>query len=273
MSWTTWAMIGIGLGLLSALAVWFWRQQRRQQQQELLTGVRLIQAMRTLLAHFQQHRGFSTGLLNGDLSLAGELEKLQGAIRRDIQELLAIDSWLTGNERWQGMADHWQRLQGSYRQLEAEQNLLQHNRLITNLLYLMEDTGEWFGLTTLAQVDSEQMRRIWRDLLQAAENIGQARALGTGVAAAGRCSSVARIRLSYLRGRIQLALESSLQHVNASGDDRAQVQAFLRLIDEQLLVERVSISPKDYFQQATQVLERLYALFDQEMDGLRSRLS
>jgi hypothetical protein len=59
--------------------------------------------------------------------------------------------------------------------------------MIRNTIFLMEDVASEVDLTG-GRVELQYLPCIWKEVVQAAESAGQARALGTGIAAAG-CNS------------------------------------------------------------------------------------
>ncbi|WP_156491858.1 MULTISPECIES: hypothetical protein [unclassified Oleiphilus] len=59
-------------------------------------------------------------------------------------------------------------------------NIEQHNRLIINLLYLIENQAESY-LPMLSFGRDSGLDVIWKELLETIEAIGQTRAIGMGV--------------------------------------------------------------------------------------------
>lgn len=224
-------------------------------------GIEHIKLLRGILAAIQQHRGLTTGYINGNRDAKMDIEQLStriGLLMRDLQER---SPWVRANVKWSSLVDHWKRLGGAYLQGDAENNFKQHNILIANLLYLIEDLADAHHLTKMGGggLDTD-----WRYLLSIAEYIGQARALGTGVAARGECSSVMRIQLTHLRNKISGAIE-----VNWPDASRNEIRNLLKSIEQQLIVETPSISARDYFALATRCIDHVLEQFDQQIDNLQ----
>jgi hypothetical protein len=165
------------------------------------------------------------------------------------------------NVKWSSLIDHWSRLGGGYLQGDGEKNFKQHNILIANLLYLIDDVAD---VHHLSKVTGDAMDTDWRYLLSIAEYIGQARALGTGVAAKGECSSVLRIQLNHLRNKISSSVDSSWPD-----NSRSEIQQLLRCIETQLIIERPNIQAGDYFKLATRCIEHVLEQFDRQIDRLQ----
>ena len=224
-------------------------------------GLNYVRVMRILLTHVQQHRGLTTGFLNGNQDAKAEIQALQHKIRKEIVEVNNLGVWVQANEKWRSILDHWSRLSSHYASGEAMNNLKQHNQLIANILYFIENIADAHHLDSKAPA---AFAHQWRSLLFIAESIGQARALGTGVVAKGECSSVLRIQLNHLRNKIASHTGEYL-----SPQACAEIEQLLHCIETDVVIDQPTISPKAYFQLATRSLERVMEQFDQYIDGLR----
>lgn len=224
-------------------------------------GIEYIKLLRSLLTYVQQHRGLTTGFINGNLGAKPDIEKMAIKIKRVMSELDQAGDWIRGNVKWSSLVDHWTRLGVTYMQGDAEKNFKQHNILIANLLYLIDDVAD---VHHLSKITGDAMDTDWRYLLSIAEYIGQARALGTGVAAKGECSSVLRIQLNHLRNKIASSIDASWPD-----SSRAEIQKLLRCIETQLIVDHPTIQPSDYFTLATQCIEHVLNQFDRQIDRLQ----
>lgn len=260
--------ISIAILILAFFAhTWLLRSRRTRQK----VGIEWLISLRYLLAHLQQHRGLSSAFLAGKVELQGDINNLQNQIRRDCEDAISIDDWITQHPRWQGIEEHWQRLTQRFQTLDRDTNISQHNRLITNLIYLIEDVADAHELKYLSE-DSAQAQRVWRDLLISAEHIGQARAIGTAITAAGHCDSVSRIQLSYLSHKI----EENRQRVNNSLDlsHQAQhkLQKLLYCLKDRVMQETPQIDSQIYFKLATACLDDMLTRYDEEIMSLRANI-
>ena len=113
-------------------------------------GLNYVRVMRILLTHVQQHRGLTTGFLNGNQDAKAEIQALQHKIRKEIVEVNNLGVWVQANEKWRSILDHWSRLSSHYASGEAMNNLKQHNQLIANILYFIEDIADAHHLDSLA---------------------------------------------------------------------------------------------------------------------------
>lgn len=257
-----------------------WHLQRRSLKRQR-AGVSLLALLRNLIAELQRHRGLSTGLLRGDKSLNSDLQQARYRIDAHLQQADKFSAFIHGNERWLGITDHWSRLGGKSQHVTPENNLLQHNRMIGNLIFLAEDVADSLHLSDMNPQLSYQPY-IWREVIQAAEWAGQARALGTGIAAAGQSSAQERIRMRFLRDKIQSLSDAAfamLRHKSADKsrfnllEPEAAVCSLLQCIEEELLCNEITaIAPKSYFAQATLTIDALFVLVDVALEHLEHEL-
>ncbi|GAB3095290.1 hypothetical protein G8770_00860 [Aestuariicella hydrocarbonica] len=237
------------------------KRHRRKERQ--IRGLKWLSSLRSLLSHVQQHRGLCSGYLNGESSLILDIERLQREVSRDLMEIATIDLDIEDNPRWKGITQHWARLAGNFQTLKIESCLSQHNHLIKNVLYLIDDLAQESDLYLLKDNKSKPLHVYWRDLLSAAEYIGQARAIGTGVSAASYCDSVSKIRLNHLCQKIET---NTGRLWKESGDSEKQITSVRRLIDcinNELLQDVPSIEPGEFFSLATTAIDSLLEQFDQ----------
>jgi len=250
----------IPLGFLIFLVISI-RRNKKIAERLFGEGVIYIKALRGLLTFIQQHRGLTTGYLNGNRASKADIDLLDNKIKQLMFEIPVISLWMQGNPKWNSLADHWRRLSQAYLQGEAENNFKQHNILIANLLYLIEDVADFHHLSKLG---GGSMDTDWRYLLSVAEYIGQARALGTGVAAKGECSSVLRIQLNHLHNKIKSCIDSSW-----SDQSQVEIRRLLQCIETQLIVSTPSIEPGEYFKLATRCIDHVLIQFDKQIDKLQ----
>lgn len=259
---------------LVALALVFYglhrRLHRREYQQRQL-NIRQLALLRALISGFQRHRGLSNGVLCGDTSMSQDLASTRHSLDQHIQVAQALDS--RHRDAWDSLIDHWSRMREG-RSNDRANNLKQHHLIIRNSIFLMEDIASDIDLTG-GRTELGYLPCIWHEVIQAAEWAGQARALGTGIAAAGHSHAEQRVRMHFLYQKIEqlaaAAFATLHRHTNEHPhtsefrlQHREQVVAdFLNCIKQDLLgPEKSVISAKHYFQQATQAIDELLALVD-----------
>lgn len=236
------------------------RTRRRQNQQR---GLRSLEALRTLLDLLQQHRGLSTGYLNGSRTLLSQVNQLQARIAETRGRIITVHGRIEGDERWLALSEHWSKLSTTFKTLSTADNLRQHNQLIQNLLYLIDDIAQETDLLLLKTAGGQPLMLAWRELLVAAECVGQARAVGTGALAAGQCDTVTRIRLNYLYQKIEHTCSLAWTALPPSDQQKARVEDLLNCVQEEILTHsRPTLEVSAYFQTASDAVASLYEQFD-----------
>jgi hypothetical protein len=255
------------------------RRQQQQKRQHIQLNIQQLALLRALIAGLQRHRGLSNGVLCGDASLSQDLATARQGLDRHIHTAQALDS--THRDAWHSLIDHWSRMREG-RSSDQANNLAQHHLIIRNSIFLMEDVASEIDLSE-GRAELGYLPCIWREVIQAAEWAGQARALGTGIAAAGHSSAEQRVRMRFLYQKIELlsgtAFATLKRHTAehpANGfhlQHGAQVMAdFLDCIQHELLgQEKPVIAAKSYFQRATQAIDELLALVDAALAQLQHR--
>lgn len=236
-------------------------------------GLQWLILLREFLSHTQQHRGLTTGYLNGDFSLEQRINQLHTQLKKDIQHIETIDEWVSENDNWNAIKDHWQRLKDGYKHNTIENNLTQHGCLIRNILYLIEEMAEDHQLLRLENIDQFGVDFVWRNLLETTEYMGQARALGTGISASQSCCSVDKIKLNYLKDKITESGKLITKTFPNSDSVHTNIILLLNTIESNFFQKSPTdtlISANEYFDLATKALNGVYAEYDstvKQFDG------
>ena len=241
-------------------------------------GLQLLKGLRQLLEHLQQHRGLSTGYLGGDRSLKPKVDQTRASIHADLHNLDTFS--LSCHERWESFTDHWSRLERSSLSLPVGDNIKQHNQLIANMLQLIEDIAAHHNLLFVTH-PGDGVSTLWRELLYTTEWLGQARALGTGIAATGQSTGVERIRLGFLCERIEAL--SSTAHTDLKGHNRSGLRSLkdagqpvgvlLSVIETEFLSAAAPKLPAAaYFDQATKAISAQFAVVDEMLLALQQKV-
>ena len=268
----TLALATIAIALLAVLQMLNSRSTARRRQRRQLLGLERLRALAQLLLHIQQHRGLSSGLLNGSSELEQQIEPLQRRVSRDISDLNSGDDWMERCERWQSVLDHWQRLANHFRDKKPEDNLREHNNLIQSILFVIDDMAQAHELQLLGQ-RQRPLQLLWRELLTTTEYIGQARAIGTGIAAVGHCDSVARIRLNYLSQKILAHTDTVWRDLALDRRQRQPVEVLVQSIHNDILRDRIAIKPLDFFDIASTAINGIHELYRSKLEQQQAALT
>jgi len=255
------------------------RRTRRTLRQEQLDSLGSIRRLLQLMSLIQQHRGLVSRLLNGEDGIRTALTEKQRAIaeaQRNLQD--HYDPRLMTPGRWQRINSYWQELGTRLSGLSPQESFESHSTLIRQILFLIGDVAEQGRLQELP--DSEHhLSALWTELPATAEAIGQARAVGAGVAAACHCDSVARIKLRFLRQQVEeslrgLATGMATDDLGMASGFSQKVGHLLAELEQHLLLPATpTITAEHYFRIASEALESVYAVCDRTTSRLEQRLT
>jgi hypothetical protein len=264
---------------------------RRQQQRYLVAkgrGEHVLADCRRfakLIGHLQQHRGTSSAWLSGDASFAPKLAQLQGEIGGELPALKQLAEFegqqpqpvLTTND-FRLFQHRWQTLLEELPTLTPEQSIARHTALIGELLDWLTALGEARLAPVLGETEWLGLVRNYAHRLPAlAECLGQARAVGSGVAARHACPPVARVRLMFLIGRAESLLDQA-SRADANNEQirqaRQAVQALAETVRGRMLQSAgVDVSSTEYFALASRAIERVYGWMEEVAGRLAQQSS
>ena len=89
--------------------------KKKHRKDRQMLGLAWLRNLRVLLSYIQQHRGMSTGYLNGGVTLKNEIDSLQKKVNNEITNISQLNSWMNINSNWQSIIQHWLRLSGKDR--------------------------------------------------------------------------------------------------------------------------------------------------------------
>lgn len=259
------------IGILVLVLYLFLRNGMARKQQA--QGVLWLQAMRMLITHIQKHRGLSSGVLGGDLSLKPQLEDIQKQVSRDFEHIAAVGEWVKAQQDWLHITQHWARLAGNVYRLEAVRSIDQHNRLIKNILVFVDQIAQVHFLNP----NSNSSPASWRDLLMLAEFIGQVRANGVAVASArkdGDSVKVEKFRkeLFSVIQDIFTALEEPRCRMGLDEAALEEILNFLNFAEISMEDDTSTVTGREFYQRATLTLDKVYERFDKQLDWISRRL-
>ena len=269
----------IVVGLFIVIAFSIRGAKRSKIKKSQLEGITYIIQLKPLISLVQQHRGLTSAWLNGDENVKPKLVNLQNEIKQVIHLLNKTD--LQANERWMSFYDHWQRMLEFKIKPSVSNSFDQHCSLIKNLSYLLEDTSETYFLTSEHHKGFPNIGYTWRELIVLTENIGQARAIGTGVSVQKHCSSVDKIRLSFLAENMTKVSTGTLNNLHYLPDEiekhnnhiqiaRSKIQELTLVIAKELVNSTdITIESQDYFSMASNTISAFDDIFYHQVNQLK----
>ena len=275
----------IMLMLIVIFAVLLHYYKINKQKKLQLQGLVNIAHIKLLISIVQTHRGLSSAWLNGDLSKQAMLKTLEQQVNDQI-ESLENKSTVNENGRWASFTDHWSRLNQYFhsnnKDHDANNNFKQHTQMIANLLYLLEDEAERSHLCAMSLPKLPSIGFVWRELVVTTEIIGQSRAIGTGVATSKKCSSVDKIRLSFLQQNMQKTINDTLpklttldrftsEHSELLKAAKSKMEFLSKTIECELITANdININQDEYFALATNSIKALDEIFNHQMKQIEN---
>jgi len=270
--------------IVLAITVIFAVQHKKKANHKKMQqrGLAHLGQIKKIITYVQQHRGLMAAWLNGDTSVEEQLKVLKQNITQESALLAA--TLVYKNERWIAFTDHWQRLIHVKSTPAVSSSFEQHTMMVRNLTYLLEDVAEKSHLTADYLTEFANIGYIWRELILATENIGQSRAIGTGVAAQKFCSSVDKIRLNFLIQTMTEVTEQTLQQLSYFPEEKSlhtelvqkateKMNELTRVIAIELVnTQKITIDNQQYFQLATDTMVTMNNIFEHQVKQLNTAL-
>ena len=257
-----------------------WQADIAFTRQEL-KGTECLSPFLTLIQHVQQHRGLAQGFLSGDASFGTTMQQKQLEIADDLR---AIDTVMAkyGDEfklkdKWDAIKQEWQTLQSQVERLSRTESFQRHTELIKRILSLRQDIADASSLSLDPEIDTYYlMLAVVQHLPDVAEQMGQARAEGTGALADRKLNTEERMKLtifyelaSQQKWRALAGVERAMNY-NAQLKNRIEqavhmaqekIDAFLNLLNERILQStQLNLSPQEYFTAATTAIDASFDL-------------
>ncbi len=261
-----------------------------------LSGIPVEKKMLTLLNKIQRHRAESAIAISQHkpdnaprLALAEDASRDLTTIITDLKQVDNTAQPLTSLATFN---DDWQQLQNDILagRLSLSDSLQRHASLIQKLLIANQNVLDFYGLTLDADLNTYQfIISIFSRLPQLTETLGQIRASGASVIAAGNnVTDADRSRMAFQieSGKTALAqfnsnmekvftIEPSLREIFARSDQDANKQAndALQLAEHIFVSKSVTVAPAEYIRVFTQSINRYAELGSNSADKLSQMLA
>ena len=246
-------------------------------------GIRYLKTARLPLEHLQQHRGMTAGYLGGAEAFYDRIMQKRQVVDQHLADLSTMDGELAEALQVQGMLSpiqqQWERIKRDSLNWPLPQAITAHSDMIHDILVLMTRVADGSGITLDPELDSYYLgASIVTSLPNLIENMGQARAVGSGVAAKGSFDRDTFVKLSVLANNIEvfsrqldegvsaifsenMDIENSLKSL-ASVNKQAVSSIQVLLSDRLLGAEKISVSSSEVFDSATSAIAGSYKLYD-----------
>ena len=258
-------------------------------RQELL-GLQMLKPLNQMAQVMQQHRGLSSGVLNGneamkDKRAAKEKEVAAAVALADA----ALPPVLRDAADWKAIRQDWETIASQGLSWTPPENIKRHTQMIGKLLQFMVTVADETQLTLDPIMDTYYfMDTLVTKMPAMLEQMGVTRARGTGLLTKKEMTAQQRVDLSavvaQMEGTLQaqnINLEKVMRFAPAlkdglSGPTRefsVGAQKIFALVREDILTEKYVTSPQDYFAMVTQVIDLGYkVMYDTLMPQFERQL-
>lgn len=246
-------------------------------------GAIYIKSVRQPIEHMQQHRGMTAAYLNGATEFKDRIMAKRQDVDRHLAALVNIDKTMGEQMKTQGKLDdvqqQWNALKANSLNMPAGQAIKAHSKMIGDLLSLMTYVADSSEITLDPHLDSYYLGAAFVSVLpHMLENMGQARAVASGIAAAGSFTPQNFTRLSVLVNNIDREFKNLRSGLDAAFDhnpavanklkagveiNNKAVEAMQALLNDKLLnAESISVSGEEVFDTASKAISGSYKMYD-----------
>jgi len=275
------------LGLVALIAITVLQVNLFQQLSKViepsraeLRGLTALKPMNRLVAAMQQHRGLSSGVLNGNEALKDRrASKEKDVITEFATVTTSLPPGVASSPQWKKINENWSEIQKDGLEWTPSENISRHTHMIDAMLSAMVAVADETQLTLDPDIDSYYlMDVVVVKLPNLIERLGQMRARGTGILTKKEISKIQEIDVGTLIGEVistQRQQKRSLEKVMAySANARASLEKpageldkaigeVVDLVKKDILSPSFTTAPQDFFNFTTTVIDKGYAeIFD-----------
>jgi len=253
----------LALGVVAIFLLLQWRNRREANLRR--SGLSALRGLQSLLAYVQQHRGLANGFLRGEATIEPALIETRNKVHAQIELIEATSDWMLDAESWRNVTESWAKIVASFPYVEAEKSFLIHCQLVRNILDLIAHTAKHHRLIAYSDSTGRAYAYLWQQLLNTAELLGQARALGIGVVVENNCSVKTRKQIEKLVSEIEREIDLLHKHMPDHSRVCLPIRDFLNTIDNQILQQSQTIAAMTYFDIASAAINSLYEHYNENM--------
>ena len=246
-------------------------------------GVTYLQSVRMPMQYIQQHRGMTAAYLNGASEFKSRIMSKRQDVDKYLAQLQQTENELGEALKTQGstgkLVRQWETIKANSLNQKAGEAIKAHSKLVADILALMVTVADNSEITLDPKLDTYYMgAALISSLPNLMENMGQARAVGSGIAAKGEFSQKSYVTISVLLNNIDnyaTQLAAGLAAAVAENDaikrdlgsmieaNNKAVSTMKHLLQDELIKpEKITISSDKIFNTATLAINGSYKLFD-----------
>ena len=256
-----------------------------------VAGTGPIIALQKAVQYVQQHRGVSAALLGGNESLAGRLSEIQRELNNAIDlvdtKLKEAEISAKNTSLWSVQKQRITEIEQAVlaHQLKTPESTAQHTKLIADLLFLNEELLDESDLVTDPVKGTYYlMTATMINAPKLAENMGQMRALGSGILASGNLTDEGRARLLGMLGNVNMFFADFMRNIEKSiqsdpkmkaaletkgNEVKAVIDKTLHMTNQELIqAKELKLPSSEYIAEYTRTIDSIYAYNSIAADNL-----
>lgn len=242
-----------------------------------LAGLQMLKPMNRMVQFMQQHRGLSSGVLNGNEAMKDK----RAAKEKELADaVMATDAALSGKLRdlpaWKAIRDDWEAIRKDGLSWTPPDNIKRHTQMIDKALVFMVDVADETQLTLDPEMNTYYfMDTVVSKMPAMVEPMGITRARGTGVLTKKELAPQMRIDIAATIAQMQQTLRAQnlnlakvMRHAPAlesaltapSREFTEGAEKIFSLVRNDILGEKFETPPQEYFALTTQVIDLGYKM-------------
>ena len=257
-------------------------------------GLEYIKTVRQPIEHLQQHRGMVAAYHNGATEFQSRIMQKRPVIDKKLEELKEIDNKLGEQLGTNGIMDdlnrQWVNIKTNAMTMTGAESIRAHSTMIADMLALMNSVADASEITLNPNLDSTYLSyALVSGLPNMLENMGQARAVSSSVAARGSfANQKIYVKLAVLSKNIDNYFKEVSSGLKVAYEENPEVAKELKkptdlnnkairemqtLLNDKLLnAKTITISGDLVFNTATRAISSSYKLYDAMMPVLDNLL-
>ncbi|PKO88464.1 MAG: methyl-accepting chemotaxis protein [Betaproteobacteria bacterium HGW-Betaproteobacteria-10] len=242
-----------------------------------IAGLQMLKPMNRMVQLMQQHRGLSSGVLNGNEAM----KERRAAKEKEVAAMVlatdaALSSQLRETATWKSIRQDWSDIAAQGMGWAPPENIKRHSAMIGKALILMVDVADDAQLTLDPVMDTYYfMDTIVTKMPAMLEPMGIMRARGTGILTKKELTLQQRLDVSALIARMSGTLRAQTMNLEKVIRFAPELQGALSgpakefsqgaekifaLIGDDILGEKFTMAPNDYFALTTQLIDVGYKM-------------
>lgn len=278
-------MIGLLTIAILSLALYFQLSKTIKDSATQLEGIKEIVALNKVIQLSQQYRGLSAAISGGDDSLLKLYQVKEQETEEALYSALASISpdlvLKTGETDVSNLRGLWLNIKNGYSSNSSEDDFVEHSFLISQLQLLVKLVSEHHLLITDNELTSYYLiDNLVNNIPDSIEYMGQIRAIVTGILTYKHLTPIQKEQLIRLDTLVEQAFddfEFNISAIKRNTPEMARVinesykiflankNMQLELIKDDILTERFSQSPAQFYDDITTEINKIYDLMNNEL--------